>query len=406
VTLDVATGREVAVHASDPRADVWNELAATGGSNAVVLLHPTTRAVQAVGFQAALPEWKVVDPTLQKDFDRMRRAFRGLPRVHHRDLADRLWVVRYERDDRTGLWALFDRERGRIDSLFVSRPELESLQLAKLEPRSFQARDGLEIPCYLALPPGVPPRNLPLVLSVHGGPWWRDEWGFDPEFQLLANRGYAVLKVNFRGSTGFGKAFLNAGNGGWGTGAMQHDLTDAVQWAIREGIADPKRIAISGASYGGYAVLAGLAFTPDLYVCGIDMVGPSNVRTLIESFPPYWEARKRRWLRRVGDVIADSTLNRRISPLYHADAIRRPLLIGHGANDPRVKLAESERIVAAVRAKGVPVTFVVYPDEGHGFNRGENAADFASRMEQFLAKHLGGRAEPAVVVEGTTAEVR
>jgi dipeptidyl aminopeptidase/acylaminoacyl peptidase len=407
VTLDAVAGREIAEHASDSKADVWNRFDPTSTfAHAAVLLHPRTRAVQAVAFQGALPEWKVLDRALEQDFRLIARAFRGIPDVRCRDLADRVWIVRYERDDRSGLWAVFDRTRGRVDSLFVGRPELETLPLVRLEPRTFQARDGLEIPCYLALPAGVPARKLPLVLLVHGGPWWRDEWGFDPEFQLLANRGYAVLKVNYRGSTGFGKAFLNAGDGGWGVGGMQHDLTDAVRWAVREGIADSARVAISGGSYGGYAVLAGLAFTPDLYACGVDMVGPSNVRTMIESFPPYWEARRRRWLRRIGNVIEDDALNQRISPLFHASRIRRPLLVGHGANDPRVKLAESERIVAALREKGVPVTFVVYPDEGHGFNRPENATDFAARMERFLAEHLGGRAEPSAEIAGTTAEVR
>jgi dipeptidyl aminopeptidase/acylaminoacyl peptidase len=252
----------------------------------------------------------------------------------------------------------------------------------------------------------VPARKLPLVLVPHGGPWFRDQWFFDPYVQWLANRGYAVLQVNYRGSTGYGKAYINASIHQMGTGAMQSDLTDGVRWAIREGIADSTRVAIMGGSYGGYATLCGVAFTPDLYTCGVDIVGPSNLKTLIESFPPYWGPRKRRWLNRIGDVIGDDALNRRLSPLYHVENIRVPLLIGHGVNDPRAKLAESEQVVHALREHGKSVTFVVYPDEGHGFARPENIQDFNGRVEEFLARHLGGRAEPWRAVKGSSAELR
>jgi dipeptidyl aminopeptidase/acylaminoacyl peptidase len=241
---------------------------------------------------------------------------------------------------------------------------------------------------------------------VHGGPWYRDEWGYDPGVQLLANRGYAVLQVNFRASSGFGQKWMNAGDLQFGPGAVLGDITDATRWAIREGIADPKRVAIMGGSFGGYATLCGLAFTPDLYACGVDIVGPSNLKTLIESFPPYWAARRQRWINRMGNVIENDSLNRALSPMFHAARIRAPLLIGHGANDPRATLPESEQMVKALREARRDVTFVVYPNEGHGFAREENATDFSGRMETFLAKHLGGRAQPEVKVEGTTAEVR
>jgi dipeptidyl aminopeptidase/acylaminoacyl peptidase len=241
---------------------------------------------------------------------------------------------------------------------------------------------------------------------VHGGPWARDQWGYDPQAQWLANRGYAVLQVNFRGSTGFGKAFLNAGNNQWGVGAMQHDLTDAVQWAIEQDITAPGRVCIMGASYGGYAALAGLAFTPDLYACGVDIVGPSNIRTLFESIPPYWAPAKKELVLRVGDVENDAELNRRLSPLFHVDRIDDPLMVLQGANDPRVKIAESDQIVTAMRAKDLPVTYVVFPDEGHGFARPENRLDANARIERFLAEHLGGQAEPEQAIEGSTAEVR
>jgi dipeptidyl aminopeptidase/acylaminoacyl peptidase len=279
-----------------------------------------------------------------------------------------------------------------------------------MQPVLIPARDGLQLPGYLTLPPNSPPAaqspKLPLVLMVHGGPWARDDWGFDPYAQWLANRGYAVLQVNYRGSTGFGKAFLNAGNGQWGVGAMQHDLTDAVHWAVAQGIADPKRVCIFGGSYGGYATLAGLAFTPDLYACGVDIVGPSQIKTLFESIPPYWAPAKKEMVLRVGDVEHDAALNRRISPLFHVDDIRAPLMVLQGANDPRVKIAESNQIVSAMREKGLPVTYIVFPDEGHGFARPDNSLDANAHIEQFLAKYLGGRAEPIKPIEGSTAEIR
>jgi len=241
---------------------------------------------------------------------------------------------------------------------------------------------------------------------VHGGPWARDAWGYDPQGQWLANRGYAVVQVNFRGSTGFGKAFLNAGNGEWGVGAMQDDLTDAVGWAVSQGIARPDRICILGGSYGGYAALAGLTFTPDLYTCGVDIVGPSNIKTLFESIPPYWAPAKKELVLRVGDVENDPALNERISPLFHVDKIDDPLMVLQGANDPRVKIAESDQIVTAMREKDLPVTYIVFPDEGHGFARPENRLDAFARIERFLAQHLGGRAEPEHAIEGSTAEER
>jgi dipeptidyl aminopeptidase/acylaminoacyl peptidase len=252
----------------------------------------------------------------------------------------------------------------------------------------------------------VPAKRLPLVLLPHGGPWARDEWGFQADVQWLANRGYAVLQPQFRGSTGFGNAFVAASTGEMGTGHMQHDLTDGVQWAIEQGIADPKRVAIMGTSYGGYAVLAGLAFTPDLYACGVDIVGPSDMRTSVETFPPYWKPRLRRWLARMGNVLEDDDLNRRISPLYHVDRVRAPLLIGHGANDPRVEISESNQVVAAMRAQAREVTYVVYPDEGHGFARRDNVEDFNGRVEAFLARHLRGRSQPWKQPPGTSAELR
>ena len=263
---------------------------------------------------------------------------------------------------------------------------------------------GQTIEGFLAAPQG--PGPFPTIVSIHGGPEWHHTDGWDPTTQAYVDHGFAVLLVNYRGSTGFGKKYLNAGDHQMGVGGMQNDLTDAVRWAVHAGVADSSRVAIMGGSYGGYATLAGLAFTPALYACGVDLVGPSDLRALIESFPPYWAPRRRRWLNRIGNVIEDDALNRRISPLHHADQIRAPLLIGHGANDPRVKIAESDTLVRVLRAHGVPVTYVVYPDEGHGFGRPENNQDFWGRVEEFLAARLGGRAEPWREVKGATAVLR
>jgi dipeptidyl aminopeptidase/acylaminoacyl peptidase len=240
----------------------------------------------------------------------------------------------------------------------------------------------------------VPPRDLPLVLDVHGGPWHRDEWGYDPEAQWLANRGYACLQVNFRGSTGYGKDFLNAGNREWG-GKMHDDLVDAVRWAVDRGIADPSRLAIYGGSYGGYAALAGATLTPDLFRCAVAIVGPSNLITFIETIPPYWSTFLAMLHERVGNPETDAEFLRSRSPLTYVDRIRIPMLIAQGANDPRVKRSESEQIVAAMKAKGIPHEYLVFEDEGHGFAKPENRLRFYAVAERFLARHLGGRSEPA-----------
>jgi dipeptidyl aminopeptidase/acylaminoacyl peptidase len=243
-----------------------------------------------------------------------------------------------------------------------------------------------------------------MVLIPHGGPWIRDDWGYDALVQFLANRGYVVLQVNFRGSAGFGKKFLNAGNHQLGL-AMQDDLTDAVKWAVREGIADPKHVAILGISVGGYATLRGLTRTPELYSCGVDVVGPSDLRTSFAAFPPWWKAVKTRWIRRVGDVERDERLNQTLSPLHEADRIKVPLMIAQGATDPRVTIRNSDLMVHNLRKRNRPVTYIVYPDEGHGFMRHANKLDFYGRVEIFLKHCLGGRAQPWQAVAGSTAQV-
>lgn len=306
---------------------------------------------------------------------------------------EELTLVSVTRDVDPGSTYLYTRATGAVELLYRSRPALPVAHLAPMQAIRYRARDGLEIPAYLTVPNGVEPANLPVVIHPHGGPWSRDRWGYDPYTQYLANRGYAVLQPNFRGSTGYGKAFLNAGNEEWGTGAMQHDITDAVAYLIEQGIADPERVAIFGGSYGGYATLAGVAFTPQVYAAGISYVGPSSLITLLKSIPPYWEPIKKIFHVRVGDPDdpEDRVRLEAQSPLHAAERITAPLLVIQGANDPRVKKAESERIVIALRDLGREVEYLLAADEGHGFAGRENRLVLAAAIERFFAKHLGGR---------------
>lgn len=319
----------------------------------------------------------------------------------------RLQLVAVTRDVDSGSVYLYDRKSGRVDLLYRSRPDLPSEHLAPMQAIRYRARDGLEIPAYLTLPKGVEAKNLSTVIVPHGGPWARDTWGYDSFAQFLANRGYAVLQPNFRGSAGYGKQFLNAGNREWGIGAMQHDITDGVKHVVEQGIADPKRVAIFGGSYGGYATLAGVTFTPELYAAGVPYVAPSNLITLIESFPAYWGPFMKIWHLRVGNPADEKDRADLVarSPLFKAENIRVPLLVVHGLNDPRVKKSESDQIVVALRERGLPVEYLVAPDEGHGFRAPENRLALAAKLEEFLAQHLGGRFQEdrSEVVEKTLA---
>jgi dipeptidyl aminopeptidase/acylaminoacyl peptidase len=382
VRLDLASG-ERAVLAEDPRFDV-----------SAVVLHPDTREVQLVGFTRARQEWTVLDRSIEPDVAAIRTLNPGDFAFVDRTHADDTWVVAFTRDTEGVSYWRYDRASRRGRLLFATRPDLSRCTLAEMRPVALTARDGLRVEGYLTLPPGVPPRDLPLVLDVHGGPWHRDEWGYDPEAQWLANRGYACLQVNFRGSTGYGKDFLNAGNREWG-GKMHDDLVDAVRWAVDQGVADPARVAIYGGSYGGYAALAGATLTPDLFRCAVAIVGPSNLITFIETIPPYWSTFLAMLHERVGNPETDAEFLRSRSPLTYVDRIRIPMLIAQGANDPRVKRSESEQIVAAMKAKGIPHEYLVFEDEGHGFAKPENRLRFYAVAERFLARHLGGRSEPA-----------
>jgi len=391
IEVDMATKKEK-VLAEDPEYDVGN-----------VLTHPARRTPEAVSFNRDKIQWQVLDPDVKADFEALARVHRGVINSINRDESSKTWLVGFVTDDGPVYYYLYDRPTRKAEFLFSHQPKLEKLPLAKMKPIEYTSRDGLKIHGYLTTPVGVPARNLPMVLFVHGGPWARDNWGYNPVHQWLANRGYAVLSVNFRGSTGYGKKFLNAGNREW-AGKMHDDLIDGVNWAIKQGIADPKRIAIMGGSYGGYATLVGLTFTPDVFAAGVDIVGPSDIRTLLNSIPPYWAPMKAMFNRRVGDVEKDNEFLKSRSPLFYVDRIKAPLLIGQGANDPRVKQAESDQIAEALRKAGKPVEYIVYTDEGHGFARPENSLHFFAKAEEFLAKHLhNSRYEPADDIKGHSA---
>ncbi len=381
------------VLASSDKSDIGN-----------VMGYPGRHGIRAASFDVdGRDSWVPVEPSMKGDLEALKAGLQGDYEVISMDAADGKWIVGETRDLGPGRFWLYDRKAKKLDILFTSKPKLEGLPLAVMKPLNIAARDGLTLPAYLSLPPGKEPKKLPMVLLVHGGPWGRDTWGQNSQAQWLANRGYAVLQVNFRASTGYGKKFLNAGNRQWAL-AMHDDLLDAVSWAVKEGIADQKKVAVMGGSYGGYATLAGLAFTPETFACGVDIVGPSNIFTLLATVPPYWAAFRRQLVSRIGDPEnpADKEMLTKASPLFSADKIKAPLLIGQGANDPRVKPAESEQIVSAMEKNGLPVTYVLYPDEGHGFARPDNRIDFYARAEGFLSKCLGGRAE-ALPKEGKIA---
>lgn len=390
VAIDLSSGAS-RVLAEDARVDI-------GG----LMVHPTEKTPQAYATEWTRLEWHALDPSVAADLDVLRRTVDGDFHVVSRTTDDGSWIVAYTMDNGPVRYYRYERATQACQFLFTGRPALEGLALARMRPVIVKARDGLDLVCYLSLPSGCPTdasgrpdSPLPMVLWVHGGPWGRDSWGYDPVHQWLANRGLAVMSVNFRGSTGFGKGFINAANHEW-AGRMHDDLLDAVDWAVQEGIADPKRVAITGGSYGGYATLVGLTFTPEAFACGVDIVGPSSLITLMENVPDYWIPMMPVLRDRVGDHTTDEgrALLLERSPLTRADRICRPLLIAQGANDPRVKQQESDQIVAVMREKSIPVTYLVYPDEGHGFARPENRISFFAAMEAFLAGQLGGRYEP------------
>ena len=402
--VDLASGERTLVH-EDPRADVDGALA-----------DPLTGEVQAASSEYLREEWTVLDGRIAADMEVLEGIGPGVASVSARTLDDRTWIVTYSGAEAPEVYYRYDRKaggRGTLARLFAARPALEGKPLVPMWPVEINARDGLTLVSYLTLPAhadpdgdGRPDTAAPMVLFVHGGPWARDSYGYHGWVQWLANRGYAVLQVNYRGSTGFGKDFINQSNREWG-GRMHDDLIDAVQWAVDHGVTTPDQVAIAGGSYGGYAALLGLTLTPDAFACGVDIVGPSNLITLFESFPAYWASFNEQLYRRVGDPRTEEGVRMLMerSPITHVDNISKPLLIGQGANDPRVVQAESDQIVEAMQEKGIPVTYVLFPDEGHGFARPENNMAFNAVAEGFLSTCLGGRAEPITGFEGSSIEV-
>lgn len=391
--VDAAGGGKRLLH-EDARADIGGNLA-----------DPRTGEVQAVSVNYLREQWTVLDDAIRADLARLEAIGPGEASINTRTLDDRTWIVAYSAAESPVEYYRYDRDGqggGTLTRLFSGRPALEGKPLVPMWPLELQSRDGKTLVSYLTLPPhadanqdGKADAPVPMVLLVHGGPWARDAYGYSSYDQWLANRGYAVLSVNFRGSTGFGKAFTNAGDGEW-AGKMHDDLIDAVDWAVDSGVTTADKVAIMGGSYGGYATLVGLTFTPDTFACGVDIVGPANLNTLLSTVPPYWASFYKQLVRRMGDPETDAGkawLTER-SPLSRVDAIRKPLLIGQGANDPRVKQDESDQIVDAMTAKNIPVTYVLFPDEGHGFARPENNKAFNAVAEGFLSQCLGGRAQP------------
>ena len=380
VRLDLATGEEQ-VLAEDPVYDVSG-----------IVTDPETLEPLSVVFAKDRDEWVHLDPEFGAEIESLRRRLDGDIGIS-RDRANRIWLVSQSVSDGPVRYHRYDRETGEITFLFAHKPALEQYTLAPMEPFAFVARDGLTVHGYLTYPVGVPRHGLPAVLVVHGGPWARDVWGYDAEAQWLANRGYVCVQVNYRGSTGYGKEFLNAGDRQWGA-AMHDDLLDAVEHLVGAGIIDRERVGIYGGSYGGYAALVGAAFTPEVFCCAIDIVGPSNLNTLITSVPEYWKPQIALFHSKVGNPETEADFLWSRSPLSRVDDIAIPLLIAQGKNDPRVKEAEAQQIVDALQAKGLPYEYLLFADEGHGLVRPENRERFYGVAERFLATHLDGRAEP------------
>ena len=382
--IDVASGKQKVV-AEDPNFDVNT-----------TINNPKTNALEAVSFTRQRTEYEFIDPAVKADFEILRKVRDGDIDGIAVNLDNTKWVVTFVSDNAPVYWYLYDRASKQATLLFSNRPALEKYKLATMKPIEFTARDGMKLYGYLTTPVGLEAKNLPMVLFVHGGPWGRDVWGLNSYAQWLSNRGYAVLQINFRGSTGYGKKYVNAGDRQW-AGAMHTDLLDSKDWAVKTGVADTKKVCVMGGSYGGYATLAAVAFSPDSFACGVDIVGPSNLNTLLKTVPPYWSTLLSTFRKRMGD--SEEFLKTQ-SPLFKADQIKVPLLIGQGANDPRVNKAESDQIVAAMRKNDKPVVYYVFPDEGHGFARPVNNMAFNAATEEFLAKYLGGRFEPPTQDEG------
>ncbi|WP_026422842.1 S9 family peptidase [Actinokineospora inagensis] len=378
--VDVATG-VAEVLAEDPRYDVIGAGVDPDGEARLAVIRRERADIEPLR------------PDTEADIEALRAGGPGEVTVLGEDDADRTWLVRYLVDDGPAIYRLYHRDTGRTTTLFSHTTALAGLPLAKVEPFTVTARDGLAVPGYLTFPPGRTRAGLPAVVVVHGGPWTRDLWGYRAETQWLANRGYVVVQVNFRGSTGYGKDFVNAGDRQWGA-AMQHDLLDAVDHVVSAGWVDPARVAIYGGSYGGYAALVGVTATPEVFRCGVALAAPSDLRAFVATVPGGGLSglTQRIW-RRIGHPVDDAEMLLARSPLAAIDRLRVPLLVAHGANDPRVPVAEAERVVAVLRANGIDHEYLLFPDEGHAILRPRNRMVFHAAVERFLARHLGGGTE-------------
>jgi dipeptidyl aminopeptidase/acylaminoacyl peptidase len=402
IAQDVATG-STTVLAESAKADISD-----------TLQNPKSLRIEAYRAEYLKPEWSALDKDIGASLEWLKFKLGASPVVQARTDADDKWIVSADRVIEPSSVYLFDRKAGSLTKLYTGRPELIGAPLVPMWPVEIKSRDGLILPSYLTLPAGADAnhdgradRPVPLVLVVHGGPWGRDNYGYNSYHQWLANRGYAVLSVNYRASTGFGKDFITAGNLQWGR-KMHDDLIDSVDWAIANGVTTPDKVAIMGGSYGGYATLAGLTMTPDKFACGVDIVGPSNLFTMLGTIPAYWESFKQQFYQRMGNPTTEDgrALLKAASPLTYADKIKKPLLIGQGANDPRVNKKESDQIVDSMKAKNIPVTYALFPDEGHGFARPQNNIAFNAVAENFLQTCLGGRSEPiGDALKGSTIQV-
>lgn len=383
VVYDIAEGREV------------EEIFANKDNDVYGLNYSRKRKVPTmVTWTGAKEQRHFLDAETKARYDKVASKFKDLEYWFYGENDDETMFMVWAGSDRDpGSYYFYDTATGELEKVADLRPWIDPAQMAEMKPIQYKSRDGLTIHGYLTLPKGRAAKNLPVVINPHGGPWARDEWGFNPEVQLLANRGYAVLQMNFRGSTGYGRAFWEASFKQWGR-TMQDDITDGVKWLIAEGIADPDRVAIYGGSYGGYATLAGITFTPELYAAAVDYVGVSNMFTFMNTVPPYWEPFKKMMYEMVGDPVADSVLLREVSPVFHVENIRCPLFIAQGATDPRVNKDESDQVVEALRARGVEVQYLVKDNEGHGFRNEENRFEFYEAMDKFLDEHIGSGYKP------------
>lgn len=377
VTIDPTNGKETGMIYQNPDVDVDG------------LAYSKKRKVLTyVTYTTAKEERKYLEPKTEQMFATVEQKLPGYQIDEAgNDLDENQFIFTALSDRTPGSRYLFNIQSGELTKLADVAPWLKQDQLAPMKPIQYTSRDGLTINGYLTVPLGREPKSLPVVVNPHGGPWARDTWGYDPEVQFLANRGYAVLQMNFRGSTGYGRKFWEASFKQWGK-KMQDDISDGVQWLIQQGVADPKRIAIYGGSYGGYATLAGVTFTPDLYAAAVDYVGPSNMFTFMKTIPPYWKPYLDEFYAMVGDPVKDKELLESESPVMHVDKIKTPLLVAQGAQDPRVNKAESDQMVASLRKRGVTVEYLVKDNEGHGFHNEENKFEFYGAMEKFLEEHL------------------